>query len=62
MLERTIDRLPQLRLDADDDGVYFTGLGIRMVTKLPVLFEPTEPRNTEHDRDAPSRRSVPPHA
>jgi cytochrome P450 len=43
MLERTIDRLPGLRLDPETDGVYVTGVGIRMVTKLPVLFEPTDP-------------------
>jgi cytochrome P450 len=41
MLERTIDRLPGLRLDPEAEGVRVTGVGVRIVTKLPVLFEPT---------------------
>jgi cytochrome P450 len=41
MLERTLDRLPDLRLDPDASGVHMTGLGLRMVTKLPVLYRPT---------------------
>jgi cytochrome P450 len=40
MLERTLDRLPELRLDPDAD-VHLTGLGFRMVTGLPVTFRPT---------------------
>jgi cytochrome P450 len=43
MLERTIDRLPGLRLDPEAVGVHVTGVGIRMVTKLPVLFDSTDP-------------------
>jgi cytochrome P450 len=46
MLERTIDRLSSLRLDPELGGVHVTGLGIRMVTKLPVLFEPIDPGTT----------------
>jgi cytochrome P450 len=46
MLERTIDRLPGLRLDSEADDVHVTGIGIRMVTKLPVLFEPTDAIHT----------------
>jgi cytochrome P450 len=43
MLDRTLDRLPGLRLDPDATGVHMTGLGLRMVTKLPVLYCPTGP-------------------
>jgi cytochrome P450 len=42
MLERTLDRLPGLRLDPAAD-VHMTGLGFRMVNHLPVLFEPSAP-------------------
>jgi cytochrome P450 len=39
LLNRTIDRLPNLRLDPDAAyEVHMTGLGFRMVTALPVLF------------------------
>jgi cytochrome P450 len=41
MLERTLDRLPDLRLDPDAADVHMTGLGLRMVTKLPVVYRPT---------------------
>jgi cytochrome P450 len=41
MLDRTLDRLPELRLDPDEPGVHMTGLGLRMVTKLPVRFRPS---------------------
>jgi cytochrome P450 len=40
LLNRTIDRLPNLRLDpAAAVDVHMTGLGFRMVTALPVLFD-----------------------
>jgi cytochrome P450 len=39
MLERTLDRLPGLRLDPEATGVHMTGVGLRMVTKLPVLYD-----------------------
>ncbi|MEX1008766.1 MAG: cytochrome P450 [Acidimicrobiia bacterium] len=40
LLNRTIDRLPNLRLDPQGAGdVHMTGLGFRMVTALPVLFD-----------------------
>jgi len=41
MLDRTLDRLADLRLDPEAAGVRMTGLGLRMVTKLPVLYRPT---------------------
>ena len=41
MLGRTLDRLPSLRLDPDARGVRTTGVGMRMVTKLPVLYDPS---------------------
>jgi cytochrome P450 len=40
LLERTLDRLRGLRLDPEATGVHMTGLGFRMVTHLPVVFEP----------------------
>jgi cytochrome P450 len=43
MLERTLDRLPRLRLDPDATDVHMTGLGFRMVNHLPVRFEPSAP-------------------
>jgi cytochrome P450 len=40
LLNRTIDRLPNLRLDpAAAIDVHMTGLGFRMVTALPVVFD-----------------------
>jgi cytochrome P450 len=41
MLDRTLDRLPELRLDPEATNVNMTGVGMRMVTKLPVVFRPT---------------------
>ena len=41
MLERTLDRLPDVHLDPDAGDVHMTGLGLRMVTKLPVRYTPT---------------------
>ena len=40
MCNRTLDRLPDLRFDPDADDVHMTGLGMRMVTRLPVRFTP----------------------
>ena len=40
MLDRTLDRLPDLQLDPEATSVHMTGVGMRMVTKLPVLFRP----------------------
>ena len=42
MLEQTITRLPNLRLDPTATGVEMTGVGFRMVTKLPVVYD-TDP-------------------
>jgi cytochrome P450 len=39
LLNRTIDSLPNLRLDPAARDVHMTGLGFRMVTALPVLFD-----------------------
>ena len=41
MLERTLDRLPDIHLEPDASDVHMTGLGLRMVTKLPVHYTPT---------------------
>jgi len=41
MLDRTLDRLPELRLDPQATNVNMTGVGMRMVTRLPVVFRPT---------------------
>jgi cytochrome P450 len=41
MLEQTLDRLPNLRLDPAATDVHMTGLGLRMVSKLPVLYDAT---------------------
>jgi cytochrome P450 len=41
MLDRTLDRLPDLRLDPEATDVNMTGVGMRMVTRLPVVFRPT---------------------
>ena len=38
MIGRTLDRLPNLRLDPDAEAPYVTGLGFRMVTGLPVVW------------------------
>ena len=38
MLNEVLDRLPNLRLDPAE-GVHLTGLGFRMVTKLPCLWD-----------------------
>jgi cytochrome P450 len=40
-LGEVLDRLPNLRLDPDADGVRITGLGFRAPNHLPVLFDPT---------------------
>jgi cytochrome P450 len=40
MLERTLRRLPNLRLDPAADEVFISGLGIRVVNHLPVLYDP----------------------
>lgn len=40
MLERTLDRLPELRLDPEATDVHMTGLSFRMVNRLPVVFRP----------------------
>jgi cytochrome P450 len=40
MLERTLTRLPSLRLDPDAGDVFMSGLGIRVVNQLPVLYDP----------------------
>jgi cytochrome P450 len=40
MLDRTLDRLPEVRLDPEAANVHMTGVGMRMVTKLPVVFRP----------------------
>jgi cytochrome P450 len=40
MLNRTLDRLPGLALDPSARGVHMTGVTMRMVTKLPVVYEP----------------------
>ena len=39
MLNEVLDRLPNLRLDPSAEGVHLTGLGFRMVTKLPCLWD-----------------------
>jgi cytochrome P450 len=39
LLGRTLDRLPNLRLEPDATDVHMTGLGFRMVTRLPVRFD-----------------------
>jgi cytochrome P450 len=39
MLNTVLDRLLNLRLDPAADGVHVTGLGFRMVTKLPCVWE-----------------------
>jgi len=38
MLERSLDRLPNLRLDPEASDVHMTGLGFRLPTHLPVVF------------------------
>ena len=40
MLDRCIDRLPNLRLDPDTPSPQMTGLLFRLPTGLPVLFDP----------------------
>jgi cytochrome P450 len=40
MLDQTIARLPHLRLDPDAPQPFISGLGIRVVNQLPVLFDP----------------------
>lgn len=39
MLNQVLDRLPNLRLDPEADDVHLTGLGFRMVTKLPCIWD-----------------------
>jgi cytochrome P450 len=39
MLNEVLDRLPNLHLDPSAEGVHLTGLGFRMVTKLPCLWD-----------------------
>jgi cytochrome P450 len=39
MLNTVLDRLPNLRLDDPANEVHLTGLGFRMVTKLPVRWD-----------------------
>jgi len=39
MLNEVLDRLPNLRLDPTAEGVHLTGLGFRMVTKLPCVWD-----------------------
>jgi cytochrome P450 len=39
MLERTIARLPGLRLDPEAGDVFVSGLGIRVVNHLPVVYD-----------------------
>jgi cytochrome P450 len=39
MLNAVLDRLPNIRLDPRADDVHLTGLGFRMITKLPVLWD-----------------------
>jgi cytochrome P450 len=39
MLNAVLDRLPDLRLDPDGNGVELTGLGFRMVTRLPCRWD-----------------------
>jgi len=39
MLNAVLDRLPNLRLDPTASGVNLTGLGFRMVTKLPCVWD-----------------------
>lgn len=39
MLRAVLDRLPNLRLDPSVEGVHLTGLGFRMVTKLPCVWD-----------------------
>jgi cytochrome P450 len=39
MLREVLDRLPNLRIDPSVEGVHLTGLGFRMVTKLPCLWD-----------------------
>jgi len=38
VMNRVLDRLPDLRLDPADDDVHITGLGFRAPNRLPVLF------------------------
>lgn len=40
MLDQTLARLPSLRLDPDAPAPFISGLGIRVVNQLPVLFDP----------------------
>jgi cytochrome P450 len=40
LLDGTLDRLANLRLDPGNDDVHMTGLGFRMPTRLPVLYDP----------------------
>jgi cytochrome P450 len=41
MLEQTIARLPNLRLDPDAGDLFISGLGIRVVNRLPVRYDPS---------------------
>ena len=41
MLDRTLSRLTNLRLDPDAGEVFISGLGIRVVNRLPVLYDPS---------------------
>ena len=49
MLGRTLTRLANLRLDPDRGEVFMSGLGIRVVNQLPVLYDPAlaRPRRQE---------------
>jgi hypothetical protein len=39
MLRAVLDRLPNLQIDPAADDVHLTGLGFRMVTKLPCVWD-----------------------
>jgi cytochrome P450 len=41
LLDQTLDRLHDLRLDPDQPEVAVTGVGLRLVPRLPVRFRPT---------------------
>jgi cytochrome P450 len=41
MLDRTLTRLPGLRLDPTAKDVYITGVGLRVVSRLPALYDVT---------------------
>jgi cytochrome P450 len=50
MLNRTLDRLPSLRLDPGVSAVHMTGVTMRMVTKLPVVYDP-QPAVAAHEQE-----------